>query len=76
MKQWKPVSHSGAPLNLQWSLDSKMIRTFNKNYEVMHFKLLKKKKKVTFDPKIADPGLAFDICCVFVICLYVLKKWM
>ena len=57
------MKHTGAPLNVQWSEDSTMLKTFNKNYEVCHFTVDKKKKAATFVPNVPDPGMC--ICVHF-----------
>jgi len=54
-EQWPPMKHPAAPTNLQFSSDSKMVKTLTRSYEVMHWDLDSAKKRGKFDPKQPDP---------------------
>lgn len=57
-KMWpKPIKHTGAPVHCQWNVDGTFLKTFNRNYEVCHFKVDKKKKAVKFHPNVTDPDV-------------------
>jgi len=51
----KPLKQNAAVTGCQFSTDSKFLRTFNKNYEVMNWGLNAQKKKAVFCPDIPDP---------------------
>ena len=55
LEQWGPIPFHGPPMNIQWSSDSKMIRTLTRGCEVVYntIDIGNKKNKVTTD--IPDP---------------------
>ena len=57
IKRWKDVlKHTGgAPTDVQWSMDSSIIKTFTRDYEIRHFKLNLNTKKSEALPNIPDP---------------------
>jgi WD40 repeat protein len=56
LTQWKsPLGHNAAPSNIQWSEDSKMIKSFTRDYEICHFDLDLDGKSGKFNPTEPDP---------------------
>jgi len=55
LKQWDGLNHIAAPTHVQWTKDSKWVKTLTRDYEIVHWKVDTKARKATFSPQIADP---------------------
>lgn len=55
LQQWEGLPHIAAPTHVQWSKDSKIVKTITRDYEIVHWKVDVKTRKGTFSPRIPDP---------------------
>lgn len=55
MTGWDPLVHRAAPTNIQWSADSKFMKTFTRDYEVVHYQIDTNNRRAVFYPYIPDP---------------------
>eukprot|EP00487_Bulimina_marginata_P000295 TRINITY_DN10543_c0_g1_i2.p1 TRINITY_DN10543_c0_g1~~TRINITY_DN10543_c0_g1_i2.p1 ORF type:complete len:275 (+),score=60.77 TRINITY_DN10543_c0_g1_i2:491-1315(+) len=53
--QWPPMNHVAAPTNVQFTFDSKIVKTLTRDYEIAHWTLDTGAKKGKFLAKQPDP---------------------
>jgi len=54
-EQWPPMNHIAAPTNVQFTEDSKLVKTLTRDYEIAHWSLDAAAKKGKFVTSIPDP---------------------